>query len=224
MKVELAQNHRTISTLYEKQGEWEKFAMHFKEYHELSHQLQNDEVKKQAERFGWEQKIAQIEKQNEIDRLNAEREKLELEHKVELQAREVENTIHELVNKNSFLHEVRKDVKRLSRFATGEGNDVIDHLLNRLERNIVPLESKAELERQWEEVHADFIHHLKTKHPDFTAMELKIASLLKMKLTSSNISAILFLSKRTVEFHRLNIRKKMGLKKEDDLHVILNNL
>ncbi|MBL7998984.1 MAG: helix-turn-helix transcriptional regulator [Candidatus Kapabacteria bacterium] len=91
-----------------------------------------------------------------------------------------------------------------------------------LERNIVPLESKRELEKQWTEVHGAFIDHLKMTYPLLSAMELKIAALLKMKLSTSNISAILFLSKRTVEFHRLNIRKKMGLSPTDNLHVLLN--
>ncbi|MBK9247464.1 MAG: hypothetical protein IPM69_04960 [Ignavibacteria bacterium] len=52
-------------------------------------------------------------------------------------------------------------------------------------------------------------------------MELKIAVLLNMKFTSSNISSALFLAKRTVEFHRHNLRKKMKLEVSQDIYQVL---
>lgn len=144
-----------------------------------------------------------------------------IEKQLLLQQREVEITIQELVRKNSLLFEIRKAVFLLSKHATGEGIDIAEKLLERIDRNIVPLQQKTALEQQWTEVHAEFIQQLQQYYPDFTSMECKIAALLKMKLSTSNISAIMFLSKRTVEFHRLNIRKKMGLCKNDDVHLAL---
>ncbi len=222
MKGELSQNHRVIAEYYEKNSQWEKFAAHYKIHHQLTIEVQNEEVKKQADRFGWERKIAEVERQLEHDRINAEREKRELQHRFELQAREVEYMIHELVNKNSFLDEVRKDVKKLSKHTRGEGNDLVERLIDRLERSIVPLDRKVELEKQWTEVHGSFMAELKKAYPELTSMELKIAALLTMKLSSSHISSILFLSKRTVEFHRLNMRKKLKLNQGDDIYVTLS--
>lgn len=216
--------HASLAQFYRSQRRWEEYAKHIENYHELYKEVQNQEVRKQADRFGWERKILEMEKQREIERLNAEREKVEIQYQFQLKANEVETMIHELVRKNSFLHEVRKDVKKLSKDARGSNIDVAEHLLDRLERNIVPLETKAELEKQWQEIHAEFMEKLKGLYPLMSPMEIKICALLKMRLTSSNISTILFLSRRTVEFHRLNIRKKMGLSKNDDLHLVLNAL
>lgn len=148
----------------------------------------------------------------------------QLEEKLVIQQREVEFTIHELVKQNSLLYEVLKEVRKLSKYTVGEGNDIVERLMNKLDRNIISLESKKELEQQWTLVHAEFINLLKFRYPEFTCTECKIAALLKMKLTSSNISAVMFLSKRTVEFHRLNIRKKMRLNKDDDIHLALLEL
>jgi DNA-binding CsgD family transcriptional regulator len=52
-------------------------------------------------------------------------------------------------------------------------------------------------------------------------MELKVCSLLKLKLTSADMAKLLCLSERSIEFHRLNIRKKLGLKRGQDLGDIL---
>lgn len=217
-------SHQHIAQFYKQNNRWEEYAANIEKSMELYKEVQNDEVKKQADRFGWERKIAEMEKEKEIEKLRTEAEKKLLEQQVASQKREVETTIHELVNKNSLLHEVRKDVQALSKYTIREGQDVVERLIDRLERNIVPLESKSDLEKQWTEVHAPFMELMKQRYPTLTTMELKICALLKMKLTSSNICSILFLSKRTVEFHRLNIRKKMGLSKNDDIHVILNSL
>jgi DNA-binding CsgD family transcriptional regulator len=87
-----------------------------------------------------------------------------------------------------------------------------------VERNITPLESNQQLHNQLNEIHKDFMYNLHEKFPDLTTMELKIAALLSMKLTSSNIAAALFLSKRTVESHRLSLRKKCSIGKDDNIY------
>lgn len=215
-------SHQHIAQFYKELGRWEEYAAHIEKSIEVYKEVQTDEVKKQADRFGWEQRIAEMEKEKEIEKIHADAETKKLEQQLTFKQREVEVMIHELVDKNNILHEIQKDVEALSKYTMKEGNNVVERLLDRIKRHSIPLDSKKELEQQWAEVHAPFMDRLKQKYPSLTATELKVCVLLKMKLTSSNICSVLFLSKRTVEFHRLNIRKKMELGKNDDLHVVLN--
>lgn len=46
---------------------------------------------------------------------------------------------------------------------------------------------------------------------DFTKRELQIAGLVRQGKTAKEIANILFLSKNTVDFHKANIRKKLGI-------------
>ena len=215
-------SHQHIAQFYKELGRWEEYAAHIEKSMEIYKEVQTDEVKKQADRFGWEQRIAEMAKEKEIEKIQADAETKKLEQQLTFKQREVEVMIHELVDKNSILHEIQKDVEALSKYTMKEGNNVVERLLDRIKRHSIPLDSKKELEQQWAEVHAPFMDKLKRKYPSLTATELKVCVLLKMKLTSSNICSVLFLSKRTVEFHRLNIRKKMELGKDDDLYVVLN--
>ncbi|MBK9249553.1 MAG: helix-turn-helix transcriptional regulator [Ignavibacteria bacterium] len=73
-------------------------------------------------------------------------------------------------------------------------------------------------------VHGEFINRIKELYPDLTDMEVRISALLRMKLTSANIATLLFISQRTVEVHRLRIRKKLGIGKSDNLYVVLGRL
>lgn len=231
IKQNLYESHQIIANLYEQESEYAKALYHYKEYHKLYTAVQNEEVKKQAEKFGWERKIVELEKDKEIEKIKMEAENLLMEQtiksqkvKIEVQTREVESMIHELVKKNNYLHLIKCEIEKVLPFTKNEGISIIEQVRDRINRNITSLESISELEKQWADVHADFMKQLKQEVPALTDMELKIAALLKMNLTSSNISSILFLSKRTVEFHRLNLRKKMRIHSDDDLHLILNTL
>ncbi len=67
----------------------------------------------------------------------------------------------------------------------------------------------------------DFISRLSKRYPSLSATELKIATLLRLATSTKNIAVMLSLSTRTVEYHRTNIRKKMGLKTMDNLSLFL---
>jgi DNA-binding NarL/FixJ family response regulator len=53
---------------------------------------------------------------------------------------------------------------------------------------------------------------LKKQQPLFTQIEEKIIQAICLEMTSKQISEILFVSPRTVEGHRYNIMKKMGVR------------
>lgn len=223
-KRTLYDNHKYLFELYEQENDLPKALSQYKKFHELYVEIQNEEVKKQVDRYGWERKIAEMEKEKAITQITVESEKKLLAQKIEHQTKEVESTIRELVGKNRLLSEIRTNVQRLERYTKGEGIDILEKLSERLDRNITSLEEKSEIETQWREIHAEFTENLHHQHSDLTTMELKICVLLRMKLTTSNICSVLFLSKRTVESHRLSIRKKLRLSKQDDLNVVLSKL
>jgi PAS domain S-box-containing protein len=67
------------------------------------------------------------------------------------------------------------------------------------------------LECNLNEIVSPFLHRLTAKSLTLTPMEIRVASLVKEGKTTKDIAAMLNLSNRTVEFHRKNIRKKLGI-------------
>jgi DNA-binding CsgD family transcriptional regulator len=57
-----------------------------------------------------------------------------------------------------------------------------------------------------------FTPQLSNHYLRFTPTEIQIANLIKLGKTTKDIAGMLHLSPRTVEFHRDNIRKKIGIK------------
>lgn len=76
-------------------------------------------------------------------------------------------------------------------------------LLNILESNINDMVSP-------------FTHKLSNHYPGFTPSELQLANLIKLGKTTKEIAETLNSSIRAIEFHRLNIRAKLGLKNRKD--------
>ncbi len=70
------------------------------------------------------------------------------------------------------------------------------------------------LESNLKEITALFSPGLSDQISKFTPAELQIANLIKQGKTTKEIAELLNLSKRTINFHRENIRDKLGLKNQ----------
>lgn len=214
----------TLADIYERQELWKKFGQYYKQYHALVKEVQSEKVKKQAQLMEHRRKIAEMEHQWELERLNAEAERREMEQALRHQREELERSAGQLVQKNRFLTEITVDVRAIGNYARVEGSLKADELVEKIRRNIGSMESLGALEQQMNGVHREFIARIQEQYPGLTPMEVKIATLLRMNLTSPNIASLLFISPRTVELHRARIRRKMGLGAKENVYLALGEL
>jgi PAS domain S-box-containing protein len=68
------------------------------------------------------------------------------------------------------------------------------------------------IEEQLKEIIAPFLRTLSKSSFDLTPQELRVADLVKNGNTTKEIAGILRISMKTVDYHRDNLRKKLGLK------------
>lgn len=67
------------------------------------------------------------------------------------------------------------------------------------------------LESNLAEIISPFSRRLSTNHINLTPSEIRVANMIKQGKTNKEMARILYLSTRTISFHRENIRKKLGL-------------
>lgn len=67
------------------------------------------------------------------------------------------------------------------------------------------------LEKSLNDIISPFMHNIKMKYSKLTPTEIQVATLIKEGKTSKEIATLVNLSTRAVDFHRGNIRRKLGL-------------
>ncbi|NRA94398.1 MAG: hypothetical protein HRU26_17310 [Psychroserpens sp.] len=166
--------------------------------------------------FGFTQRIKKNkiarEKQEEIFRQEIEFKKKEL----------ATQTLH-LVQKNTFLQELKDNLEKIKKSPE----------LFKVEfRRIVMLLKKQNAEdKDWEvfksyftEVHNNFDNKIKSISSEITEKEIRLASFLRMNLSTKEIASMLNVLPDSVLKSKYRLKKKLNLDKEDDLTQFLNTL
>jgi PAS domain S-box-containing protein len=68
------------------------------------------------------------------------------------------------------------------------------------------------LESNLNDIVSPFLHTLSSKYSNLTPTEIRVAHLIKDGKTTKEVANLMNLSIRTIDFHRENIRKKLGIK------------
>jgi|ERR1043165_1472170 DNA-binding CsgD family transcriptional regulator len=89
------------------------------------------------------------------------------------------------------------------------------------ERSKNHLREHSQFEKGHDHVPSEFEEGLLKKYPTLTKTERRLCSLMKLGLTSQQIADLLYTSLRTVEWHRLNIRKKMQIQDHHEIQAFL---
>lgn len=88
--------------------------------------------------------------------------------------------------------------------------------------------SRLDTESDWtmflikfEQKHANYFRTMKERFPELTTSDLRLSACLKMNLCTKEIAALMNLSVRAVENGRYRLRKKLGLKSDQNLNEFL---
>jgi PAS domain S-box-containing protein len=125
-----------------------------------------------------------------------------------------------LEEKKSFqkliFEQARKNQKDMEESIVLNVKELVFPYLGKLQQTTNPTDIQKEyieiLESQLNEIISPFYSELSSKHPDLTPREISIARLVKDGITTKKMARILNLSTGTVEFHRNNLRKKLGIR------------
>ena len=142
---------------------------------------------------------------------------------IEFKKKELASQTLHLVQKNTFLQELKQNLEKIKNSPE----------LFKIEfRRIVMLLKKENAsDRDWEifksyfsEVHDNFDKKLMDIYRDITEKELRMASFIKMKLSTKEIAAMLNVLPDSVLKSKYRLKKKLNLDKEMDLYHYLNTL
>jgi PAS domain S-box-containing protein len=135
----------------------------------------------------------------------------------------------ELQAKTINLEELNVALRVLLEHREKDKDDLQDNIMVNVQQLLVPLIEKLKvcplgvkeaayvnaLEYALQNIVSPFVNKLAYKNWNLTPKEIQVASLIKDGKSTKEIADILNLSIRAIEFHRDNIRKKLGLNKQN---------
>lgn len=165
---------------------------------------------KQRELFKKQQELMAIELQKEqaVRQLEEDKMKSELRHINNLLAASTMN----LVVKNEFMEMIKRaleDVKRKG--DSKETKQSLERIVKEIDTTLRLQEDWEQFEFHFDQVHGDFLNRLREQFDDLTPNEQKLCALLRLNLSTKEISNLMSISLRGVEIARYRLRKKLGL-------------
>ena len=118
------------------------------------------------------------------------------------------------LERNTLENNISLNVKKLVKPVIHE---IRDHYgANQAEKQMISF-----LESLLEKIVEPYMSNIANSVSDFTTREIEIMQLIKQGRSSKEIASMLFVTEKTVAFHRGNIRKKLELKNTDNLRTYL---
>jgi len=132
----------------------------------------------------------------------------------------------ELEEKSRYLEEANTALKVLLEQREKDKKELEENVLINVEKSLLPYLEKLKkthsptdrttyldiLESSVNSIVSPFYRNMTLKHFNLTPKEIEIATLIKEGNSTKEIAELLTLSPRTIDLHRLNIRRKLGLK------------
>jgi PAS domain S-box-containing protein len=150
----------------------------------------------------------------------------ELEKKVEERTVELSKVNEELKNKTINLEEANIALKVLLKKRDEDKIELEEKVLSNVKELIFPYIENLKMRRlddrqmglldiiesNLNEIITPFLRKLSLKYSNLTPKEIQVAGLVKEGKTSKEIAELLDSNKNAVEFHRRNLRKKLGIR------------
>jgi tetratricopeptide (TPR) repeat protein len=225
-----SQQIEELKTIYETEKNKAKIALQKEEIKTLNAQAQNDKLTKTIYGigmfsflaisgllyFGFKQRM----KKNKI-----ERQKQEEIYKQEIEFKKKElasQTLH-LVQKNTFIQELKENLEKIK-----QSPELFKVEFRRL---VMLLRKESAEDKDWEvfksyfsEVHNNFDVKIKEMASDISEKDIRLASFLRMKLSTKEIASMLNVLPDSVTKSKYRLKKKLELDKDVDLTEFLNTL
>jgi len=165
---------------------------------------------KQRELLHKQQELMEVERQkkHELRQVEDDKMKSELRHLNNLLAASTMN----LVVKNEFMETIKEELEEVKRKGKSiETKQALEKIVKEIDTTLRLQEDWEQFEYHFDQVHGDFLNRLREQFHDLTPNEQKLCALLRLNLSTKEISNLMSISLRGVEIARYRLRKKLGL-------------
>ncbi|MEM6831247.1 MAG: helix-turn-helix transcriptional regulator [Bacteroidota bacterium] len=152
-------------------------------------------------------------------RFERQLERTRTDAQLEVKKKELAVTALQLMEKDKLLEEVKNGLEKVQK-------EERDPLVAQIKRTIKTNSTKTweAFEARFVQINSSFYESLKTQHPDLSPAELKLCALIKLNFSSKEMAQLLGISADSINKARYRLRKKLDLKRDENLVTYVNNV
>ncbi len=212
--------HHLLSGSLEELGDSGKALRHLRSYIDIREKLEGEERRRGIAELQAKFDLEQAEKEREIYRLRNEQLELQNRH----QSAELTSLSMRLVEKSRFINDIKLAIEKIDEEKPAQVLPSLHQVLRKIKGQSSSKEDWQAFEEQFRKVHHGFMQRLSQRYPTLTSTELKVCALIRTGLSSSEIGALLHVTKRNIDTHRYRLRKKLEIDSDVDLGTFLAGL
>jgi tetratricopeptide (TPR) repeat protein len=153
-----------------------------------------------------------------------EQEEERLKQDLEVKARELTSHTLQAIQKNQVLEEVRTRLEAMAKDDKRDQRKQVQQLIQHINLSFNYDEYWNEFKESFENVHQHFFVNLKKQREDLTANDFRLASLIKLNLSSKDMATLLAISQDSLRVSRYRLKKKLGLEEGESLTAFIHSL
>lgn len=141
-------------------------------------------------------------------------EKMQLKTDLEKKDKELATNVTFLLGKNELINNISEKLLEIKQSMPAEVQPPLQRVILDIQSNLQP-ELWQEFEYRFQQVHENFYKILTVRFPELTPSERRLCALLKLNMTTKEISALTHQNAKSIDVARTRLRKKLGLTNTD---------
>jgi len=173
------------------------------------------------------QKMIISENEKELSRLELEKSKAnekELETQLAFKTRQLTTHAVSMMQKNRLIHELSESMIKVKKYANVDQKDEISKLQHQIKRSLNVEKDWDLFKMYFEQVNKDFFVKLLLKESTLSPNDLKLSALIRLNMNIKEAASVFNVEPASVKSARYRLRKKLGLKQEDDLYEFMRKV
>jgi tetratricopeptide (TPR) repeat protein len=155
----------------------------------------------------------------QLQEAHLELEKLQLKTDLEKKDKELATNVTFLLGKNELINNISEKLLEIKHTMPSESQPPLQRVILDVQSSLQP-ELWQEFEYRFQQAHEVFYKILTQRFPDLTPSERRLCALLKLNMSTKEISALTHQNAKSIDVARTRLRKKLGLTGSDQNLVI----
>ncbi|UKT63014.1 tetratricopeptide repeat protein [Pedobacter mucosus] len=155
---------------------------------------------------------------------NLQLEEQNLKQQLEIRSRELSTHTLNLIKNNQFLESLRNTLHVMVKDDKRDQKKQMSQILAEINQSFNHELNWKEFTQAFEQVHQTFLENLKMSSNELTSADMRLITLLKMNLNSTDIATLLGISTDSLRVSRYRLRKKLNLAQGDNLSAFIQSL